>query len=62
MPEDTRSVIEQDGGYWVTENGWRIVGPFESNAAAWSWIDRHSCEGRDAIDRYNRIRAAFAER
>lgn len=56
------SVIEQDGGYWVTENGWRIVGPFQTNAAAWLWVDRHCDEDRDAVDRYNRIRAAFAQR
>jgi hypothetical protein len=61
MPDDAMSVIDQDGSYWVTENGWRIVGPFETNAAAWSWIDRRCDEGRDATERYNRIRAAFAD-
>jgi hypothetical protein len=51
------SVIDQDGSYWVTENGWRIIGPFETNAAAWLWIDRHGDEGRDATARQASERA-----
>jgi hypothetical protein len=40
----------------------KISGFFPTNAAAWSWIDRHTDEGRGDTDRYNRIRVAFSER
>jgi hypothetical protein len=39
-----------------------LIDGLPSNAAAWAWIDEHSHEGRDATDRHNRIRDAFAER
>jgi hypothetical protein len=55
MSEAEMSVMEQDGGYRVTENGWHIVGPFETNVAAWSWIDRHCDEGRDAAKRSEQV-------
>jgi hypothetical protein len=53
------SVIEQDGSHWVTSLGWRIVGPFATNADAWAWIERRTDEGWDDTERYNRIRMAM---
>jgi hypothetical protein len=53
-------VIEDpDGGFHVVHS---VAGPFETNAAAWKWIDDHTDEGRDDADRYNRIRIAFSGR
>lgn len=54
-------VVERDGNHWVVA-GDREIGPFLTNAAAWSWIDRNTHAGRDDIDRHNRIRDAFATR
>jgi hypothetical protein len=34
-------VTEDANGSWVIDDGRRIAGPFDTNAAAWSWIDRH---------------------
>jgi hypothetical protein len=54
-------VIERDGKFWAKTAAGE-AGPFPTNAAAWSWIDRHSDEGREAFDRHARIRDAFAVR
>jgi hypothetical protein len=51
-------VIHTDGKIYVA-NGQRRVGPFDTNAAAWLWIDRHSDEGLGDTERYGRIRMAF---
>jgi hypothetical protein len=53
------TVSEADSGWFVSSGGKHVAGPFDTNAAAWDWIDRHTPEGRDDTDRYNRIRIAF---
>jgi hypothetical protein len=50
-------VIEIDAKFYVA-NGQRRVGPFDTNAQAWSWFDRHSNEELAHSDQYNRIRMA----
>jgi hypothetical protein len=50
-------VIESDAKFYVA-NGQRKVGPFDTNAAAWSWLDRHCDEELAHSDQYNRIRMA----
>jgi hypothetical protein len=47
-------VIELDK-HWVAD-GNRRAGPFATNAAAWSWIDRHDDGELAHSDQYNRIR------
>lgn len=37
-----------------------IAAGFETNAAAWRWLDERDGEHLSAIDRFNRIRAAFS--
>jgi hypothetical protein len=51
-------VVETDGKIWVA-NDQRRVGPFDTNAAAWSWIDKHNDQGLSDTERYGRIRMAF---
>jgi hypothetical protein len=52
-------VQETSGEFWaVKPDGSYIAGPFPTNAAAWSWVDRHS-EGDDGTDAYNRHPAGF---
>jgi len=35
-------LVEQlDGAWWVTKDGLPFTGPFDNNAAAWRWLDRH---------------------
>jgi hypothetical protein len=53
LPFVTRSM----SGFWVLDVK---IGPFRTNAEAWAWVDQHTDEGRADLDRYNRIRIAFA--
>jgi hypothetical protein len=48
-------VRETGGEFWVVGNGSHIAGPFETNAAAWAWIDRNSNDGDD--DHRTNVRA-----
>jgi len=66
MSSDDDVIVEQDGDdWWVMRRDPRsrsvgrvpIRGPFESNAAAWRWLDDNGDHGRDDTDRHNRIRA-----
>jgi hypothetical protein len=50
-------VIEIDAKFYVA-NGQRRAGPFDTNAQAWSWFDRHNDEELEYCDQYNRIRMA----
>jgi hypothetical protein len=52
------NVTERNGEYWVVD-GDRETGPFQTNVAAWSWVDKNTYRGRDDTDRHNRIRDAF---
>jgi hypothetical protein len=37
--------VEQTDNGWVVVTGKRVIaGPFESNALAWRWLDRHDGE------------------
>jgi hypothetical protein len=45
--------------YVADDDGRRIAGPFESNAAAWRWIDRHTNEGLEDQHRFNQIGRAY---
>lgn len=48
-----------DGAFEIkNEAGAVVAGPFATNAAAWGWIDRNTFEGRDDVDRVNRIRTS----
>jgi hypothetical protein len=52
--------VEQSSDGWIVADATgKRAGPFDTNAAAWSWIDRHGDEGRDDTERYGRIRMAF---
>ena len=50
----TKTVIEINGAWHVTDASGQTVGPFASNAAAWRWVDRQSGEDRNAIRRIAR--------
>jgi hypothetical protein len=50
-------VIHTDGKIYVA-NGQRRVGPFDTNAAACVWIDRHGGDEGLGDYRYNQIRMA----
>jgi hypothetical protein len=54
-------VADRDGQWFVTCSSSTIAGPFNTNAEAWSWIDRFTDEGRADLERYQRIRIAFSE-
>jgi hypothetical protein len=62
IDEDGATVTERDGGFFVMDGAVDLAGPFQTNAAAWRWLDEHGDGGRDDTDRYNRIRVAFSER
>jgi hypothetical protein len=52
--------VEQSDDAWiVADRIGKRAGPFQTNAQAWSWIDRHGDEGLDDSERYGRIRMAF---
>ncbi len=54
---DDPFVMQSPSGFWVIN---AKIGPFYTHEAAWRWIDQHTDHGRADIDRYNRIRVAFA--
>ena len=68
------TVTEIQGQWFVTEGDRkaisglqslsddRLVGPFQTNSAAWAWIDQRDSEHSELVDRNARIRNAFAER
>ena len=55
-------VKQLEGGLWAVievEYDRIVISGFASNAAAWSWLDANTWDGRDAVDRDRRIRSAF---
>jgi hypothetical protein len=50
-------VMQSASGFYVAN---AKIGPFRTNAEAWRWIDQNTDEGRADLDRYTRIRIAFA--
>lgn len=56
---DSLHVAATADGHWVIDHAKPIAGPFASNATAWHWIDKHTEEGLEDQDRFNRIGRAF---
>jgi hypothetical protein len=55
----TVTVKQQDSGAWIVAEptGTIIAGPFATNAAAWSWLDRHADAGHADDDHRANVRA-----
>ena len=43
----------------AADDGRILAGPFQTNAAAWRWIDLHTDEGLEHQDQFNRIGRAY---
>lgn len=55
--DDFWVVSRSDGTFAVVDSrGIEVSDSFSSHAAAWAWIDCHSVEGRQDIERAHRIR------
>jgi hypothetical protein len=52
--------VETDHEWCVVSSGALIAIGLRSNAAAWAWIDARDPEHAEMIERYYRIRGAFA--
>jgi hypothetical protein len=38
------TVDHDDRGWWVLNGNHSVAGPFQTNAAAWHWLERHNDE------------------
>jgi hypothetical protein len=51
--------LDNRGRWWAFDSrGNSIAGPFQTNEAAWHWVDQRSDQELAEQDRYNRIRMA----
>lgn len=55
-------VEDADGRFAVEQDGRRLASGFETNAAAWKWIDRRDRKACDDEERRVRIGVAFQSR
>lgn len=55
--------VEQDadGAWWVVDGKKKLAGPFDTNAAAFKWVDRNDRRASEDEDRRLRIATAFAD-
>ena len=50
------------GAWAVVEVAWdrTVIAGFASHADAWRWLDLNTSQGRGDLDRFHRVRRAFA--
>ncbi len=46
--------VEKRGDQWAVISNGRVAGLFETNAAAWRWVDRNTDQGGDEGDHAGR--------
>ena len=63
MVDNVEMKIEQIGNeYFVRLSDKAQVGPFETNAKAWDWIDKQDAKAIDMENARLRVAKAFSER